>query len=339
MDTVNIIDENGNAVNGIIENKKINFNYKDYRLRDFFDKEVKGIKKRFKFHHFNYYGFLSDNYILAFAVVDLGYIRSIFIYLYDFNGKFLMKTEKKILPLSKKLRFPANLDNYTVKYKSKDGFLVVTKDFFDSLLSVSAEFKNLTFNFNVNYGIKNSPLKVVIPAGHNGWTFTEKCSNINDFNEIYVNYKGKELDFTNASLVYDWSGGYLKRETNWVWVSFSGISDNNSVGANFAAMVNETYETENIYWINKKAFKKGAILFNYDKDALYNSWKISNADKTVEIEFFPRDEINDNTNMYIVKNSFRQFMGKFSGYVLDENNKKVEFRDITGVAEIHKALW
>lgn len=339
MDTINIIDKTGNPINGIIKNKKINFNYKDYKLLNFFNKELKGLKKRFKFHHFNYYAFLSDKYVLAFAVVDLGYIKSFFIYLYDFNGKFLIKTEKKILPLSKKLDFPINPDNYTIKYKNKKEFLVVAKNFFDNLLSVSGQFKNLTFNFNVNYGVKNTPLKIVTPAGHDGWTFTEKCSNINDFNEIYVNYKGEELDFTNASLIYDWSGGYLKRETNWVWISFSGISNDKSIGANFAAMVNETYETENIYWINKKSFKEGVILFNYNKTALYNSWTIINHDKTIEVEFSPKDEINDNTNALVIKNSFRQFIGKFSGYFLDENGKKVTFKDITGVAEIHKALW
>jgi len=340
MEKRNIIDKDGNVIIGMINNQEINFNYKDYRLLNFFDKEVHGIKKRFKFHHFNYYALLSENYVLAFAVVDLGYIKNMFLYLYDYSGKFLIKTEKKLLPFLKNLDFPINPDTYLIEFKEGNQFLSVKKDFSKKSLIVNANIKELNLSFEASYGMDNFPLKTVMPAGHNGWTFTEKCSNINEIKDIKIIYNSKKLDFSNSSLIYDWSGGYLKRETNWIWASFSGIAKNNeTVGANFAAMVNETYDSENIFWINNKPFKEDIILFNYNKNAPYNPWEIENKAKTVKIKFFPRDEINDNTNAFLVKNSFVQFIGKFKGYFLDENNNKVEFDNLSGVTEIHKALW
>jgi len=337
---MNIIDKNGDVVTGLIENQEISFNYKDYKLLNFFDKEVKGLKKRFKFHHFNYYGLLSDKYVLAFAFVDLGYIKNMFLYLYDYKGKFLVKKEIKINPLSKKFTFPPNPDKYEISYKTKKADFLIKKDFSKGKLKAKIEIDNLEANFDLKYNNDNAPLKIVIPAGHNGWTFTEKCSNINDFKNLSIIFNGEKLDFTNPSLIYDWSGGYLKRETNWVWASFSGLnSDNKLVGANFAAMVNETYNTENIYWIDKDSYKEEAIRFKYDKSSIYDTWILENKAKTIKLEFSPRDEINDNTNAFIVKNSFRQFIGKFSGYFIDKNNEKVEFKDISGVTEIHKALW
>jgi len=341
-----IINEDGSVLTGLIENQKISFNYKDYKLLNFFDKEVKGLKKRLKFHHFNYYALLSKKYVLAFAVVDLAYVKSMFIYLYDYKGRFLLKKDIKILPLSKKLEFPPSPDKYKIKYKSKKDKLSVKKDFHDNTMSIKIEMKDLKLKLKAKYGSNNNPLKVVIPAGHNGWTFTEKCSNINSFEELSVKFKDEELDFKDSSLIYDWSGGYLKRETNWIWASFSGLNEEAKlIGANFAAMVNETYDTENMYWINDKSFKQNAIKFNYDKSDVYSTWHIENYNldnsksKKVKIKFTPMDEINDNSNAFLVKNSFKQFMGKFSGYFIDENNKKVEFKDISGVTEIHKALW
>jgi hypothetical protein len=335
-----IIDKNGNLLVGKIENQEIDFNYKDYKLLNFFDKEVKGLKKRFKFHHFNYYAVLSDKYVFAFAIIDLGYVKSIFLYLYDYKGNFLFKTDKKMMGSSKKMNFPINPDKHEIKYKDKKLSLNVNKDYLQGLISVEIKMDFLDVRFSVKYNNSNNPLKVVTPAGHNGWTFTEKCSNINEFEYFSIKFESNELDFKSASLVYDWSGGYLKRETNWLWASFSGLNSNNKlIGANFAAMVNETYETENIYWIGKDAFKQDNIIFNYDKNNVYAPWIIENKNKTAFIEFLPQNEINDNTNMIFVKNSFRQFIGKFSGFFFNEKKEKIIFKNISGITEIHKALW
>ena len=337
-----IIDKNGEVRLGRVEDQQIDFNYKDYKLLNFFDKNIKGIKKRFKFHHFNYYGILSERYVLSFAVVDLGYIKNTFFYLYDYKKEeFLIQKDIKISPFSKKLVFPIDPDKYEIRFRSRRDFFTIKKDIFAKTISTKFSIDNLIFEFIAKYSYKNNfPLKIVVPAGHNGWSFTEKCSTINEFEKLDVKFNNQKLEFENPSLIYDWSGGYLKRSTNWVWANFSGLNNENKlIGANFATMVNETYETENIYWIEKESYDEDIIRIEYDKSNNYNPWSLTNKNKTISVTFYPKDEINDNTNLIFVKNSFKQFIGKFSGYFLDKSGNKVEFENISGVTEIHKALW
>lgn len=55
---------------------------------------------------------------------------------------------------------------------------------------------------------------------------------------------------------------------------------------------------------------------------------------TFKVEFINQDL----TNFGVIKTDMRQHFGKFSGSYFD-NEIKLEFREIAGFAEIHKAKW
>jgi len=62
---------NNNKVNYGCIDEPIEWNYEEFKLLDFFNKEVKGFKKNFAYHQFNYIGITAGEYIVGFATVDL----------------------------------------------------------------------------------------------------------------------------------------------------------------------------------------------------------------------------------------------------------------------------
>lgn len=102
----------------------------------------------------------------------------------------------------------------------------------------------MRFQFQADFALKShSPLRVLNPSEPTHWTFTEKCSPLIP-SSLEISYQDKSLSFDRkkTTILYDWSGGYLRRETNWYWAAFGGIlSNRTSIGANFAALVNETF--------------------------------------------------------------------------------------------------
>jgi len=61
-----IIGENNRVNYGCID-EPIEWNYEEFKLLVFFNKEIKGFKKKFAYHQFNYVGITAGKYIVRFC--------------------------------------------------------------------------------------------------------------------------------------------------------------------------------------------------------------------------------------------------------------------------------
>ncbi|MBN2652779.1 MAG: DUF2804 family protein, partial [Spirochaetales bacterium] len=114
------------------------------------------------------------------------------------------------------------------------------------------------------------------------------------------------------------------------------------VGANFAALVNESYFSENAFWIDNQRTRVARLIFEYNPADPYQPWHIFSEDDLVNITFKPVDERSDKVNMGpIAKTHFRQFIGSFEGYYSPDGKEKsrVKIDGIKGFCELHKAVW
>ena len=179
----------------------------------------------------------------------------------------------------------------------------------------------------------HQPLRVLNPSVPTRFTYTEKCSPLTttDF-ELSLDGKLLEYETDKVVAIYDWSGGYLRRETNWYWTTFGAVlSDNTSIGANFAAFTNETYFSENAFWIDHKRTRVNRVLYDFNEQAPYEPWHIYDEARTMDLIFTPQGERNDKMNGGpLVKMIFRQFVGTFDGFFKPENTGKIAFKGIKG---------
>ena len=122
-------------------------------------------------------------------------------------------------------------------------------------------------------------------------------------------------DPSQSVALYDWSAGYFNRNTNWLWSALAGfLEDGTPVGANFAALVNESFYPENAFWIGGERTRLPRVIFQYDpEDPAKGDWRIYTEDGTVDLRFHPLGERSEKTWMPFVKVNFRQFMGDYTG--------------------------
>jgi Domain of unknown function (DUF2804), C-terminal/Domain of unknown function (DUF2804), N-terminal len=340
---VKLIGENNKVNYGCID-EGIEWNYQDFILRDFFNKEIKGLKKKLAYHQFNYIGITAGDYIVGFAVVDLGAIKNVFGFLYAKGEGILLESDDKCLGNSKKMDFPRNPDEYNIKFDSGKTTIRIEKSHKKGVLNIDCNFKGRlkvkgTFPYSME---KNHPLRVLNPSDPNRFTFTEKCGPLQPSElELSLDDKALEYDSKTVTAIYDWTGGYLRRETNWYWTAFGAVlPDKTSIGANLAAFVNETYFSENAYWINNKRSRISRVIYDFDTLDPYKPWHIYDEDGTIDLTFLPEGERNDKINAGpIVKTIFRQFVGTFEGFLKPEGDKKIEFKDVKGFCETHRAIW
>lgn len=338
-----LIGENNRVNYGCID-EPIEWNYKKFKLLDFFNKEIKGIRKKFAYHQFNYVGITAGNYILGFATVDLGYLYDVFAFIHGKEQGILFESDDKALGISQKMNFPRNPDNYLTTFKSGKTSVRVEKSHERGILNIDCNFKDrLKFKGSFLFSIEShQPLRVLNPSVPTRFTFTEKCSPLTtaDF-ELSLDGKPLEYEIDKVAAIYDWSGGFLRRETNWYWTAFGAIlADNTSIGANFAAFTNETYFSENAFWIDHRRTRVSRVLYDFNEQDPYAPWHIYDEAGTMDLIFTPQGERNDKMNGGpLVKMIFRQFVGTFDGFFKPEDNGKIEFKEIKGFCEIHRAIW
>ncbi|TGL49667.1 DUF2804 domain-containing protein [Leptospira wolffii] len=321
----------------------IDFNYRDFSLLDFFGKEIKGLKKRFAFHSFNYLGIMMEDCLVGIAAVSLGYAYNVFCYLYKYDEGKVFEFDEKGPDLGLALKFPANPDEYEILFKKGSSFLEIRKSHSEGKLSLNADFgKKLRISGDFPYSLaSHNPLRVLNPSEPTRWTFTEKCSPLVP-DRISVKYANRELarDPYRTTMVYDWSAGYLRRETNWYWAAFSSVlPEGGKIGANFAALVNESFFPENAYWIDSKRQRVSRCIFDFSQKDPYKPWRLWDEEGRLRLEFEPKGERKEKMNLIWTKLYFRQFVGKFSGSLRPESGKEVQFKDVWGFTEFHRSLW
>ncbi len=336
-----IISENNKVLFGSID-EPIIWNYKDFTLLDFFNKEIKGIRKKFAYHQFNYVGIINPDFVIGIAVVDLAHTFSVFTFYCDTKLGMQYKQFAKGLP-SKNFNFERNPDNYIVDFKSKKAELLLMKSHEKGELQIHCNFNSkLIINATFDYGWENKPLRVINPQDPNRFTLTEKCSPL-QAKEIDICLKGTPLALSasKTKAIYDWSGGYLRRETNWLWASMAGeTTKGESFGANLAALVNESYFPEDACWIEGQRTRFHNIIFDFDTQNLFKPWRIYDEALNIDIQFIPKDEFSQKLKMMpIAKVYFRQLVGSFSGYFTDSKGKKHQIENISGLTEFHRSIW
>ncbi|MFP4474049.1 MAG: DUF2804 domain-containing protein [Desulfatibacillaceae bacterium] len=331
-----------NRINYGVVDEPVDFNIQDFKVLDFFGKEFGPLRRRLPLHAFNFIGIMSPQFIIGLAAVDLTYMHVVFAYLYHFTDGLLFDYQTKG-PLTRGLRFPKNPDEYDIFYKKRGTRLHIGKSHMRHHLEIEAAFSERFFvGIEAEYGLStHNPLRVVNPSEPYRWTFTEKCAPIVPRTiEVFLEKDAVRFDRERTTLLYDWSGGFLRRETNWYWSALSGILDDGTpVGANFAALTNETFFSENAYWIGHQRHRVPRCVFDFDPADLYAPWRIWDENGLVDLTFTPGGERREKINALVLKSNFRQFYGSYDGTLTAADGTKKALEKVHGLAEFHRAVW
>jgi hypothetical protein len=88
---VKLVDKSTNKVEYGIFDQKIEFNWDDYQLNNFWDKPIGYWRRKFAFHKFHFVAINNAEYIIGLAIVDVSVGKNIFGYVYQKNVGLVKK--------------------------------------------------------------------------------------------------------------------------------------------------------------------------------------------------------------------------------------------------------
>jgi hypothetical protein len=162
--------------------------------------------------------------------------------------------------------------------------------------------------------------------------------------QLTLNLDGRKTDFSLATGLggFDFTSGYLPRETSWRWAFSMGRSvDDRLIGLNlvsdFTGMGGRS--GENMIWLKGVPHRlHPAADIDFDQSEPLKPWQITTADGAVDLIFHPMSVHKESLNLGAVRSNFVQPSGHFSGSVL-VGDERIVLDALPGIIEDQDIIW
>lgn len=335
MTTQKLVDARGRITTGLMDHPVDTINYLDYDLRTVMDKPRTRLARHWRFNQFQFVSAMAPGWVFGLAIVDLNLVGNGFFYLFDFESGQMFE-HSFLQPLARSTTIEPYPERGRARFRKGDLSMAIEPATGGRNVRVSGP-----GNIRVDLELRDTeqPLRLVSPAGYNGWVFTRKSAGLSVDGEVRLGDVVWRCDESTRGSI-DWSCGFMRRETAWNWACLAGVADNGvSVGLNLAAGVNETGMTENALWLDGRRVLLGPARFEFDRYQPGADWRVTTDDGRVDLRFVPAGARREKLNAWVIASNFRQFVGTFQGTVADENGKKIPVNGLRGLMEDHFARW
>ncbi|WOT06951.1 DUF2804 domain-containing protein [Shewanella youngdeokensis] len=309
-----------------------------FRYFNSMDKPASRWSKHFDYKQFQFVSIVTPHYVIGVALADIRYLGSAFCYLYDIQNNTLLESTW-LKPLGVGYKMSASPMQGVASISGGKG--TIEFGIVDGGWRVGLQALGIEADLHLQPEPLSLPMAVCIPTGYNGWTYTQKHNGLQVKGQLIINHEPQPLQRVTAG--YDFSAGYMRRETSWRWASINSLTAQGSLGLNLAAGVNETGCNENVFWLNGERHLLGAVRFEFarqlSKETSAQPWQIYSDNGQIELTFIPRNCRQQKLNLWLIKSNFRQYLGHFSGYIIDNFGHKHLINNVLGLTEDHFARW
>ncbi|MEZ8722787.1 DUF2804 domain-containing protein [Vibrio pomeroyi] len=327
-----LIDSNGQPTIGHFDGIPKHLNIEKFDYRNAMDAKANPWQKHFHYKQFQFVSIVTETHIIGVAIADIRYLSSAFCYIYDIQNNELEECSwLRPLGLDKQV---TNSPFEGITHIARQSIVF---DIEDEQWKVSINTKLIKAKVCLEPKSDSLPMAMCSPTGYSGWTYTQKHNALKVTGSIEINQQPISLDQARAG--YDFSAGYMRRETSWRWASINTKSNNTDIGLNLAAGVNETGGCENVLWINGTRHLLNAVQFTFSRQDTNLPWKITSQDGRINLTFTPLNKRSEKLNLWLLKSNFRQFVGHFSGSIQDNSGITHKLDHVLGLTEDHFARW
>ncbi|MBI5547625.1 MAG: DUF2804 domain-containing protein [Deltaproteobacteria bacterium] len=271
------------------------------------------------------------------AIVQLGYLASAFLYVFDRPGRRMLAQHSFLLPpplveiddLAAEARATMRRVRSRMLIEASASAGRFSADLYGGRLAVEIALRP---------GSGPAALTAVCPVAGGGVTMTQKTVCLPAEGEVRVGDRVLKVEGALAAL--DYSHGYLGRETRWRWASASGrLPDGRPLGLNLVEGHNDGAVTENALWIGSSPTQPGRAHFELDESDPSRPWRVSTDDGRVDLRFLPEGLRGEDRDLKIIASQYVQPMGTFEGVVRDSAGETIEIAGVPGVMERHRVRW
>ncbi|MBV2129272.1 DUF2804 domain-containing protein [Arsukibacterium indicum] len=329
-----LIQADGQPQFGVFDLPVTELGVADFDYRTAMDKPASGLARWAHYKQFQFVSVSHPDWILAAAIADIRYLCSGFAYFYQRSTASL--TEFKLLqPLGRHSQMSASATAGVARLTGGNNSIRIEPCGYSWRLALQS--KQLNADLLLSPGHIVEPLALCLPTGYNGWTYTQKHNALRVTGDIQL--QQQPVAVTAALGGYDFSAGYMRRETSWRWGSLSGYSGSDKIGFNLAAGVNETGATENCCWVNDKRYLLPAVHFRFNRLKPDTPWQLVSQCGAVQLQFIPAAKRQERLNLGLLASNFRQYCGSWHGTITLSDGQQIHCIGQQGLAEDHFARW
>lgn len=327
-----LIAADGNAIFGLFDGSVPQLNFADVDYRTVLDKKASAFSRHFHFKQFQFISVTGPDWLLAVAIADIRYASSGFAYLYQHGGETIEKGV--LLPLN----MGCQMSQSPTSGKAQLHFGQTRWSFDLSAQSWQLELDCGALQANLRLlPQQQTPLALCAPTGYQGLTYTEKNNALQVLGELKL--AGKQFDLSKALGGYDFSAGFMRRQTNWRWASINSNVQGQPFGLNLANGVNETGLCENALWYQGAIQHLSPVQFAFSRTESERSWQVSTLCGEVELEFQPLYCRQEKVQAGLLASNFRQYVGYYQGRIQLADGIMLQLHNCLGLAEDHYAKW
>jgi hypothetical protein len=328
-----LIQSDGQPAFGLFDSSIPDFNLQSFVYQNLMDNKAGPLARYFHYKQFQFICVTGSDWLLAVAIADIRYANSGFAYLYRFDTNQAI-SKGLLLPGALGCRMSDSPSAGEAKQHFGAYKVAIKTSPTDWQLNINT--KELKANLTIMKA-SQMPLALCAPTGYNGFTYTEKSNALAVSGTLGL--QGKSQDLTQALAGYDFSAGFMRRQTSWRWASINAMVEGKAFGLNIAAGVNETGLCENALWFDGQIQHLSPACFVFDRKDDKKPWQVSSLCGEVQLEFTPVYCRQEKVNIGLLASNFRQYVGLYSGLVVLQNGTKLQLNAVKGLAEDHYAKW
>lgn len=284
----------------------------------------------------NFYQFHYGRYEIQFTIGHVSYMGQMAVTLIDLltGEKWGYSTMKPLF--TPKLDLNPEQPSFC-EYKNKDAhltFKVTNKKRILSFNAKNGDFAHLVIENDIN----NEKMVIATPFKKPNQFYLNYKENYYKANGS-VRFGNKQVELTDATGLLDWGRGVWPYSHEWYWGNLTSHIDGVPFGFNIGWGFGDTrHASENMYFYNKKAYKFGKIVGEWDDNDFMAVKHFHDKENKIQFTFTPLWN-NHTENKYVVVDTHcDQVYGYFSGTIETEEGTK-EFKDVMAFIEHAVNRW
>jgi hypothetical protein len=280
----------------------------------------------------------TREFVLAFAVVDLGYATSMFGYAWSASEGMLIDTAQLGLPGLASVRRDG-VDRVRARFRSAPlaprARIAIAEPVGGQRIEVSVSLPSLELTGFADLRSGPPPMTAIAPVAGGILNVTEKRVLAPFLGSALV--RGRRFLLDGADFGWDVTEGLLARRTRWKWAFIQGRT---TEGVSFALNLVEGFvgEPECTLWLDGQVIPVGEGRFEHTEGEPLRPWKVKTTCGTVAFEVTPTAQHADQQDLRVIKSRFFQALGLGSG-VLSHEGRTHRFEATPIIVEDQDMLW
>ncbi|WP_394778921.1 DUF2804 domain-containing protein [Undibacterium sp.] len=287
------------------------------------------------FHHkrWQYVALATEDIFCGIAIVDLGWINTAFAYAFDRRqGKEVGSLSQDGIPGLTASIGPQPATGAASNFSFLGKQISYRHDAVSNSYQLRLRGPQFDIDANIDANAAAPFLLAVGPVRGGTVHATQKSGGMPLYGEVRAFGKRYTLDGGVAS--FDYSSGFLGRETSWCWASAHGLDIGFNLQAGYFG------EQENALWLDGQLFSLGPAHFEFNPADPMAPWHITTSDGLLDLWFQPEGLRREDKNLLIAASRYVQPIGTFSGWVKSGPDAQPrQVNKLAGVTEDHFSRW